>query len=64
MAGPSSQAKEVIVVLTKIARWSQRVAALLLGTVGISVQISNVLICLALLFLGFDMVLRNLPPQA
>jgi hypothetical protein len=51
MAGPSSQAKEVIVVLTKIARWSQRVAALLLGTVGISVQISNVLICLALLFL-------------
>jgi len=51
-------------VVTKIACWSQRVAGLLLGTVGISVQISNVLICLALLLFGFDVVLRNLPPLA
>jgi len=48
-------------ILTQVARLTQRLAGSILGSVGVALQISNVLICLAMLLFGVDVIFINLP---
>ena len=48
-------------ILTQVARLTQILAGSVLGSVGVALQISNVLICLAMLLFGVDVIFINLP---
>ena len=51
-------------MIANVARAIQKLTGLLLGGIGVVVQISNVLICLALILFGADVFISHLPPQA
>jgi hypothetical protein len=53
--------KEVIDMIERLAHVTQKLAGLFLGGVGVVVQISNFLICLALILFGFEAVITHLP---
>jgi hypothetical protein len=55
------ESKEVFVVVTQLARLTQKLAGSVLGSFGVAVQVGNVLICLALILFGFDVILVHLP---
>jgi hypothetical protein len=49
-------------MIVKFARATQRLAGVLLGGVGVVVQMSNVLICLALIVFGAGATIYYLAP--
>lgn len=48
-------------ILAQVARVTQILAGSVLSSVGVALQISNVLICLAMLVFGVDVIFINLP---
>ena len=47
--------------LAQVARLTQIVTGSVLGSVGVALQIGNVLICLAMILFGVDVIFINLP---
>jgi len=60
----SSQTQGVISVVAKLAQMTHRFTGSLLGSFAVAVQAGNVLICVALILFGFDVVLSYFPSGA
>lgn len=48
-------------ILTQVARLMQALAGSILSSAGVALQIGNVLICLAMIMFGVDVIFINLP---
>ena len=59
-----AQRKEVNIMIANVARAVRNFAGFLLGSIAVAVQISNVLICLAMILFGAGAIINHLPPQA
>ena len=55
------QVQEVNIMLTKLARLTQKVSGSVLGSFAVAIQAGNVMVCIALLVFGPDVILHFLP---
>jgi hypothetical protein len=51
-------------MIANVAHAARTLAGFLLSSIGVAVQVSNVLICLAMILFGAGAIINHLPPQA